>query len=93
MDGTAQAHESHDIYDLTYGYVVGEGIDVIHGHSGALLPPLLETQVEDRDAEREVDDDADAGVDDESHLAILGNHTVIQDQKHVCGDAGERGRK
>lgn len=86
MDSNTQRHESHDIYDLTYGYIVGEGINVIHGHSGALLPPLSDTQVEDRDAERE-EDDVDAGVDDESHLETIQSYKT----KNMFAEMQERG--
>ena len=62
MDANGREDEAQNIQQLYDDYVVGEEVRMAHCPAGALLPALLETQVEDEDAEREDDEGACDGV-------------------------------
>ncbi|TNN38145.1 hypothetical protein EYF80_051683 [Liparis tanakae] len=61
-DATTVYNGPYDANQLYDHHVEGEDVGVAHRRAGALLPPPLETQVDDVDAERE--DEEEEGDDE-----------------------------
>lgn len=59
MDTTTHDGGAYDIDQIYCDHVVGKQVTVVHRRAGTLLPPLLETHVDDVDTEREEEEDAD----------------------------------
>ena len=92
METTADEHRPEDAHQLYDDHVVGKDVRVARGHVGALLAPLFETQVEDKDVERKEDEDAGDGEEGDVDNGSFEFEAVLQEAIHVLGTGG-RSRK
>ena len=65
VDGTSEEEAAKNSKQLHEDHVVGEAVAVARRGGGALLPPLLETVVEDGEAERQDEHGVDGDVRDD----------------------------
>lgn len=91
MDSTTNECGPYNTQQLYYDHLVGKVVRVAHRHAGALLPPSLETQVENGDADREDGEDADDGEGCNAESASRGVEAVVHLTKKACtGRLGTR---
>lgn len=78
--------------------VVGEDVRMVCCLDGALLPPPLMTQVEDKDGEKATEEDLSDGVSSEDENCSSGVKAVVEHRiqggvnLHICCDGGLKGR-
>lgn len=90
MDTPAGKYGPKDTNQFCSNHTVGKEIGVAHCCAGALLPPSLVTQVEDKAAEREADQDPG---DDEGSDAISSSCGVeAAEQDRIKADRGNEGK-
>lgn len=83
MDTTTNKNEPYIVHQLYDSHVIGKEVSVADCCARALLPPTLQTQVDDEGVEWYDQDKADHGEDDEVDICSCGAQADVQEIRHI----------